>query len=319
MKNTVIVYPMPLTDISNLKNCIDYPTMQAHYIYKYTNKKITAVGTPYNWLQLRSADKHKDLFDIFNEHKVNLNTVKNLIITGVNAAKYFTSTELTRIKKSIKGDIYQIDDSNFNQSPFCQTFSHYTKKSHANDRSIELSLAVASDLFLPHQDFESRELVVHVDHRWTKTSRLECFDEVKECLRLLKNLVERSSRWKGLKIIYHTETVEDIDIIGTYDPKPMPITELAELYGSCHLAFLSHAETLGQYPLEMLSAGASILMHRKMIPKETRGLYPFKTYDNIDYENFLNTVNENTIRDNRQSVIKYDYSLWVEKMLTRMR
>lgn len=319
MKNLTIVYPMLLDSITDLRNCVDYPTMQAHYIYRYANKKTISVGTPYNWLYKSSSNKFKDLFDILNDHGINLNNVENLLITGVNSLKYFTKVELKRLQDSIKGNLYQIDDSNFNQNLYSFTFSHYTKQSHASDRSMEISLAVASDLFQPRQNFSDKEFVVHVDHRWTKTERLECFREIRDKLFLLQELVDQSTRWNRLKIIYHTEEINDIQRIGTYDPHPVSIIDLANIYGSCHLALLSHAETLGQYPLEMLSSGASILMHRKMIPKETRGLYPFDTYDRFNYKDYLNIVDEKIIDKNRQSILKYDYSLWVEKMITRIR
>lgn len=319
MKNLTIVYPMPLHDIVDLRNCVDYPTMQAHYIHRYAHKKSISVGTPYNWLYKSSSNKFKELFDLLNDQGINLNDVKNLLITGVNSLKYFTKVELKRIQDSIKGNLYQIDDSNFNQNPYSFTFSHYTKQSRASDRSIEISLAIASDLFQPGQNFDNGEFVVHVDHRWTKTERLECFQDIREKLFLLQELIESSQRWKRLKIIYHTEEINDIQRIGTYDPRSVSIIDLANIYSCCHLAFLSHAETLGQYPLEMLSAGASILMHRKMIPKETRDLYTFDTYDKFDYEEYLNTVDKTTIDLNRQSILKYDYSLWVEKMIARIR
>lgn len=310
---------MPLDNIDNLQNCIDYPTMQAHYIHRYANKRSISAGTPYNWLHKNSSNKFKELFDLLNDQGINLNDVKNLLITGVNSLKYFSTVELKRMKESIKGNLYQIDDSNFNQNLYSFTFSHYTKQSRASDRSIEISLAVATDLFRPSQNFDSGEFVVHVDHRWTKTERLECFKEVKDALFLLQDLINQSTKWNRLKIIYHTEEIQDIHRIGTYDPPPVSIFKLADIYSSCHLSFLSHAETLGQYPLEMLSSGSTILMHKKMIPKQTRGLYPFNTYDKFDYESYLNTVDKNTIDLNRQSILKYDYSLWVEKMITYIK
>jgi hypothetical protein len=319
MKNLTIVYPMPLHDIADLRNCVDYPTMQAHYIHRYAQKKSISVGTPYNWLYKSSSNKFKELLDRLTDHGINLNNVENLLITGVNSLKYFNKVELKKIQESIKGNLYQIDDSNFNQNPFSLTFSHYTKTSHSSDRSVEISLAIASDLFCPCQNFNNSEFVVHIDHRWTKTERLECFQEIREKLFLLQRLISQSLRWKKLKIVYHTDEIDDINRIGTYDPKSVPIIDLAKIYGCCHLAFLSHAETLGQYPLEMLSAGATILMRRKMIPKETRGLYPFKIYDKFNYENYLNTVDEKIIDENRRSILKYDYSLWVEKMINSIR
>jgi hypothetical protein len=319
LKQPVIVYPMPLSDITDITKCTDYETMQAYNIHKHAHKNTISIGAPYSWLQKGIASKFDALSRILVEHGININDVGDLVITGINSVKYVSAMDIQKITKSIKGKMYQIDDSNFNQNPYTFTFTHYTKKSHADDRSIEIGLAVATDLFKPEQKFDNNEFVVHVDHRWTKTHRIDGFADIKNQLQLISSLIKKNLKWKTLKIIYHTEIVNDIDKIGTYDPKPVPITDLAKIYGNCHLSFLSHAETLGQYPLEMLSSGATILMHKKMIPKETRNCYPYYTFDKFDHENYLNTMTQSTIEKNRQSVLKFDYSYWVENMLKHLQ
>lgn len=317
MQDLAIILAMPVEDTDDLSKCRDYPTMQSYQISKHTKShpKVTLVGTPYGWLSLNELDKAQKLIDVCREQSVNLSDHKNLLLCGVNTLKRFDKKSIDQMRSVVKGNLYQIDDSNFNEGKDFVTLAHYIKKSKPSEYSIDLGLAVADDVFEPGPKNLSGTFVVHVDHRWTKTQRLDGFDEVRTLLKNIKEYVSSDERWNDLRVIYHTEEISDIDSIGTYDPKDTDILSLAKIYSGCHLALVSHAETLGQYPLEMLCSGTSVVMNRKFIPKETRQSYHFYEFETFDFRKFMRDLNEETAQPNRASVSNFGYEIWVEKML----
>lgn len=294
--------------------------MQSHQIFKYGTKRNTVdfVGTPFGWLEESHPDKDLQLSEIFSNQGKVISDYNHLLVCGINSMKRFTATSIARLNSKINGSLFQIDDSNFNEGRNFVTLAHYIKKSHPSNHSIDLGLAVDTDTFVLGEKNLSGEFCVHVDHRWIKTSRLDGFLEIRKAISNLRSIVENSKRWNSLKIIYHTDVIKDLDKLGTYDPENVDMETLAEIYASTHLAFVSHAETLGQYPLEMLSAGASVVMHRKFIPKETRNLYKFYDINDFDPGGFLEEVNLNTFVDNRLEAQRFAYDIWVDKMLNQI-
>lgn len=317
MKDLAIILAVPLEDASDLSCCKDYPSMQSYQIFKHTKDiaSVSVVGTPYGWISENGPDKTKALIEICQRQGIDLDDHRNLLICGVNSLKKFDKISLSRLSSMISGSVYQIDDSNFNEGKEFVTLAHYIKKSKPSNHSIDLGLAVADDIFLKGHKTLSGTFVIHVDHRWTKTQRLDGFSEIRSLIADIKSAIENSERWNSVQVIYHTEDVVDIDSLGTYDPPDVDILALSEIYAKCHLAMVSHAETLGQYPLEMLCSGASVVMNRKFIPKETRGLYDFYEFNSFDPEKFLKDVNEISINLNRSKVLKFGYKVWVEKMI----
>ena len=310
----VIIYPMPLDQINDLKNCKDYNTMQAYHIHRYAKDRSKSVGTPIQWMFKRSDSKYHDLLGYLKKEGLQIENINDLVLTGVNATKWFSDNDLEQITKKIKGNLYKIDDSNYFQDQWSFTFAHFIRNKRPSDKSFNLSLAVGTDLFVPLQDLSMKEFIVHVDHRWTQTDRLDSFLEIKSTIKKIIEYNQKFKRWQNIKIIYHTDEIKDLDQLGQYNPKSVSITELAKIYGSAHLSFVSHAETLGQYPLEMLSCGVTIISHRKMIPKEIRNLYPFINIEKFDIEKFFDTYSEKVVIENRKSVIKFDYENWVNRM-----
>ena len=309
---------MPLDKINDLSACTDYDTMQSYFIHKYAKDRSISVGTPFKWMSKRSNVKYQDLCNYLKRSCIDIKSINDIILAGVNSTKWFSDDDLQTINNLIKGKLYKIDDSNYFQDQYSFVFSHYTRDSRPSDRSIELSLAVASDLFVPQQNWIDNTLVVHIDHRWNKTERLNCFDEIKNVLHDLKKITYSHNKWTQLEIYYHTDKITDIERIGTYDPSQLSITKLSKIYGRCHLAFVSHAETLGQYPLEMLSSGATVISHKKMIPREIRKLYPFINLEKINLEKILNNLTEITSQENRKSILHFDYKNWVDKIFNHL-
>lgn len=311
---------MPLAQASENKHCRDYPTMQSHQIFKHGVKRhnVDFIGTPVDWLSHFEPDKDLRLAEIFNRQNKSIEDYENLLICGVNSLKRFTTASIFRLGSMIRGSLFQIDDSNFNQDKGFITLAHYIKKNHSSEHSIDLGLAVDTETFRPGDKNLSGQLIVHVDHRWTKTARLDGFDTIKSIISEMKSIIDQDDRWNSIKVVYHTEEISDISTLGEYDPKNTSMEDLAAIYSKTHLAFVSHAETLGQYPLEMLSSGASVVMHRKFIPKETRNLYGFLDITEFDPKKFLREVNSEEFSANRSQAEKFSYSIWVDKMLDRI-
>lgn len=294
--------------------------MQSHQIFKHGSKRNIAefVGTPFGWLEESRPDIDIRLSQIFLDQGKSISDYENLLVCGVNSMKRFTAAAIARLRSKIKKSIFQIDDSNFNEGRDFVTLAHYIKKSHSCDHSIDLGLAVDTDTFALGKKNLSGEFFIHVDHRWTKTPRLHGFDVIKSTIANIKSVIKDSERWQDIKVIYHTDEITDIAKIGTYDPKNTSIDELASIYSKTHLAFVSHAETLGQYPLEMLSSGASVIMHRKFIPKETRNLYQFCDITQFEPRTFLRELNPDIFVANRAQAQKFSYDGWVDKMLDQI-
>lgn len=305
---------MPLAQITDLENCVDYNTMQAYFIHQYAKDKSISVGTPINWMFRRSNSKYQDLIAYLQKERINIENIHDLILTGVNATKWFSESDLDKISKKIKGRLYKIDDSNYFQDQWSFTFAHFIRDKRPSDRTFNLSLAVAVDLFVPSQDLSMKEFIIHVDHRWTQTERLDSFLEIKSIIKKIIEYNEKVKKWKNIKVIYHSGEIKDLNKLGSFNPGTVPIKKLAKIYGSSHLAFVSHAETLGQYPLEMLSCGVPVVSHKKMIPRELRKLYPFMDIEKFKVEDFFDRYSEKIFLENRKSVLKFSYSNWTNNM-----
>lgn len=320
MKPLGIVLAMPLEHAGNIHSCRDYPTMQSHQIFKYGSRRNTVefVGTPFGWLDEFHPDTDIGLSQIFLDQGKSVSDYENLLVCGVNSMKRFSAAAIARLRSQIKKSIFQIDDSNFNEGRDFVTLAHYIKKSHPSDHSINLGLAVDTDTFVLGKKNLSGEFFIHVDHRWTKTHRLDGFDVIKSVIANIRSVIKNSDRWHDIRVIYHTDEITDIARIGTYDPGNTSIDQLASIYSKTHLAFVSHAETLGQYPLEMLSSGASVAMHRKFIPKETRNLYQFCDIAQFEPKTFLRELNADIFVANRAQAQKFSYDGWVDKMLDQI-
>lgn len=319
MKNQIdllVVYPLPVELIENVENVFDYGSMQSCFMHQHLKNrkdiKIQFLGTSYEWITEYSKEKDQQLINKLNEIGINIHNIKNILITGVQSSKCFKGQSISNILSKISGNIYQMADSNNFVLENVHTIGHYDRLGGDHLQASVAGLAVNTELFRPNKSLKDN-FIVHVDHRML--GRFECFDKIKEKLHLIKDLVSKSNRWSGLEIYYHSELITDIDELGAYDPLVVKITQLNEIYSKSHLAFVSHSETLGQYPLEMLSCGTTIITRPKLIPKQVARQIIWNDIDSFNYENYISEVSEKDFQKNRDSVLNYDYKNFIDNII----
>ena len=312
----LVVYPLPVELIENIENIFDYGSMQASFMHQHLKNikdlKIQFLGTSYEWITEYNKDKDQQLIDKLNENGINIHNIKNILITGVQSSKCFKGESISNILSKISGKIYQMADSNNFVLENVHTVGYYDRLGVEHPQASVAGLAVNTELFRPNKNLKD-SFIVHIDHRML--GRYEHFDKIKEKLYLIKDIVSKSNRWSGLEIYYHSELVTDINVLGTYDPAVIKIIQLKEIYSKSHLAFVSHAETLGQYPLEMLSCGTTIITGPKLIPKQVARQIVWNDIDAFDYEKYITEVSEKDFQKNRDSVLNYDYKNFINNII----
>lgn len=317
MIDLLVVYPLPIETIKNINNCNDYGSMQAHFMHSEflkSSANIKYIGTSYEWITGKSVHKDNDLKILCDQSGFSIYDVNHLLLTGVKSTKPFRGDSLSRLKKMIKGNIYQMADNNDTSHGLAYTIAHYDKCGGIRERSPIAGLAVASDIFIPRQSFLDKIFRIHIDHRLL--GRHDAFEAIRLKIKKLKDEFVANDRWSDIEIYYHSDNITNIDVIGTYDPKPIPLTKLSHIYSTSHIGIVSHRETMGQYPLELLSSGATILVgDDSYLPKGVRNQVNFHLLETFDFLDYMKNVNESYLEINRKSVDNLSYSNFVKNVL----
>lgn len=319
MIDLLIIYPCEIYKIKSLDLVDSYDVMQSFFVEQnikkyYNNKNIVTIGLN---IWRPKKEKAKFSFSFFQNclqnQGIDLNEVKHVLFTKLGPERQFEKGFIKNLLDVISGNIYKFEDANRNVYDIDRfyTIGHFTKKG-PTDNYIDCGLSVATDLFYPAEIKNNEEFVVHVDHNYPNIANY--VEDIKQFLFLLENKISTNSQWKRLKLIYHDREAA-IDDLGHFDFKNIKITDLAEVYRHCHLGIISHRESLGQYPLEMLSSGVNVLSMTKLdllIPVKEQ--LPLLHYNTLKIDALLDPMwLEASSRDNRQHMLKYDYSLFVRK------
>lgn len=314
----LIVYCVDKKILNSLKYVTNYPEMKTYFFHKalmrsqtIQNKKIAFVYLPGFW-NSKSKNKFQEFKTLIADQGIDISQVDNLLFALLGSLKVFRQNSLTELCNSITGKIYKFEDKDIRCSPYdkIQTIGHYQQAKQTNN-FLNAGFTVARDVFVPIQDFDSIVFKVHVDHDLEKRENI--FPEIKTILFELKNRIMNHAHWQDLEVYYH-ETICEIEDIGHSNYGHLTLDKLAKVYGACHLAFLSHTETLGQYPLEMLSCGVNVcarkthLMHNELPIIDVDGP--------IDYDMLLdNQLIQTSIGKNRESVSNFSFDNYVHKII----
>lgn len=318
----LVIFPCNQKVLDDIKLVNDYNSMQAFFINqaikKLSNKNIVCVGLDNLWKPKQKGVKNKITLNMLQsslqEYQINFGDCNHVLFTHLGAHKQFHKTVIDEILQQIYGAIFKFEDFNhrlFTDQPV-YTIGHYTKGDNIF-QYFDAEISIASDIFLPNQSYDDRIFKVHVDHNFH--GRNECFDEIKNFLYDLENRLKKSNYWKTLEVYYHDRLCK-IDEIGHFNYNHLDIVSLAEIYGQCHLSFVSHRETLGQYPFEMLSAGVGVvLLQNSFLNGPVRQKIDSILIKSID-ELSLDPSDLKRSGENYRSIsLNYSYDLFVDKML----
>lgn len=319
----LVIFPCNRKVLDDIKLVNDYNSMQAFFINqaikKLSNKNIVCVGLDNLWKPKQKGLKHKITFNMLQsalqEYHINFSDCNHVLFTHLGAHRQLHKTVIDEILQEISGSIFKFEDYNKrlfdNKSVY--TIGHFTDSGDIH-QYFDAGLSVATDLFSPKQCYNDSVFKVHVDHNYQGVDN--CFNEIKDFLYNLKNKLEKTDHWKELEVYYHDRLCK-INEIGHFDYEHLDIVSLAEIYGKCHLSFVSHKESLGQYPFEMLSAGVGVILLRNNFLKgpirQQIDNVLITSVDNIS----LDSVDLKRHRDNYRSFsLNYSYDLFVDKILS---
>jgi hypothetical protein len=237
-----------------------------------------------------------------------------VLFTHLGAHRQFHKSLLDKILNEISGSVYKFEDCNirlFDNQRIC-TIGHFTTGNNVSNY-FDAGVSVANDIFVPNQNFSDGIFKVHVDHNYVGVDN--SFKEIKVFLQDLESKVQRDSYWKNLEVYYH-DSVCDINDLGHFDFNNLDILSLAKIYSQCHLSFISHRESLGQYPLEMLSSGAGVvLLNDKFLKDSIRdNLEKFLITDMSQISLCVDDLLRQQ-KNNRNNVLKYSYFAFVNNIL----
>jgi hypothetical protein len=324
----LVIFPCNSEVFTDISKITDYDSMQAYFIYSALRqltleKNIVCIG--YDDLWLPKSCKNKITFDQFitklKKRNIKITDCCHVLITKLNSSKQFGNGFLDSVLESISGNVYKFEDKNIRvfDNPRLITIGHYSKgPEEAN--FINAGLAIPTDIFYPQQIVNNRVYKVHVDHNYPGVAN--CFSEIKQVLHGLENRIQEHPDWDKLEVIYHTLPTK-IDNIGHFETTNICINNLSKIYGQCHLAFLSHRESLGQYPFELCASGVNVIILKKNllsgdVMKDATAVHRISV-DEFNYFLFLNkTFIKTSININSKSVEDMSYLRYVQNFLEAM-
>ena len=315
----LIVYCVDKNVTESLDNITNYPEMKTYFLHNEVvqsawmlQKNIKFLFLPSFWLS-KSKDKFTEFKNLANEQGIDISLVDDILFGLLGSLKVFKKNSLNELCSAIPGKIYKFEDRDVRcfENDKIQTIGHF-KIIRQPCNFLDAGLTVAHDIFLPRQDFDKRVFKIHVDH--DLADRENVFSKIKNIIIDIKEKISGHSHWQDLIVIYHDKEVA-VEQLGNIEYDHLPIKELATLYGSCHLSFLSHRETLGQYPLEMLSCGVNVIARSSHILHDK--LSTIDIDKDIDYDQLLDLdfIKESIIR-NRDSVNDYSFKSYTDKILS---
>lgn len=312
------VYPCRAQAIQSIDNIECFHSMKAYFLTRAFN----ALDHNYNIVQLfypnyYQLGKNKiicdEFLDLCKKQNIDINRVENILFGSVCMFTFF-KFGIERLMNIIPGKIIRSEDCEGKAVANSRvvTISHYRKKL-VDWNVINGGLIVASDVFVPKQDWGSKVLKIHVDHNYKNVP--EIFSSIKNLLFKIQQKIKGHTQWNELIIYYHDRQCS-IDDLGHFNFKTLPITELAELYGQCHISIMSHKESLGMYPLEVKSAGSVLISENGLLVPELQNEYGYLKLNSLDLDLLLDKdfLIKNSI-EGRKQMIDYDIDRYAKKIL----
>lgn len=317
----LVLYPCEKKVLYSMDEIASYNEMRSFFLHesieKIKSKKTHIVHAclPGFWHK-KSKEKFDKLANELSNQNIDISTVNNMIFCTIGGYKPFRGDSKQKLIDTVKGKTLKLDDYEVRlagHNRLC-TVGHFQKGYCDPNEFLLGGLTVASHIFLPKQNFDDRILKIHIDHNFQ--GRETVFKKIKEILYEIENRIKTHYFWKDLEIYYHSKK-ESIERLGHFDFSNISLSSLANLYGSCHIGFMSHRETLGQYPLELLSCGAIVIGDTaNHLPKEVSEQFSITDINDFSIDEIIDPeyVRKN-ITKNREKILKFDFDNYSRKIL----
>jgi hypothetical protein len=312
----LVIYPCHSTAIESVENIKCFHSMKAYFLnrsFNGLNQDLNIVPLFWPNYYTKSKNKFRDLQIQCEQQNINIDDVQNILFSSVCMFTFF-KYGLGQLVEKIPGKIIKCEDHEgkpLYSEKLC-TIGHFQKQL-VPWNFVNGGLIVASDHFVPLQDWESKILKVHIDHNYLIQPNI--FPKIKELLLTIQEKIVNHPDWNSLEIFYH-DRQSSIDELGYFDFSHLSMPALAKIYGSCHIGIMSHRESLGMYPLEILSSGAILITDKNLLVAELRNEYPFKEIDDINLDLLLDkTMLMNDSLKNRNHIKKYHFDNYASKIL----
>lgn len=311
----LVVYCVSYKAVKNISEVKNYPQMKSHFFHKNfvplinENQSVKFMFLTDWWLK-KSKHKFEEFSSLAQAQNIDLKNVKDILFALLGTTTVWKSDSLTKLLDTVQGKIYKFEDKDIRlfADERIKTIGHFeTKKDAPNYYSA--GFCVATDFFAPNQDWSSSTLKIHIDHNLD--GRENIFPDIKNALYKIKKSIKKYREWDDIEVYYH-DTLCEIEDIGHNDYNFIPLKNLSELYGSCNIAFLSHKETMGQYPLEMMSCGVPVIgkpNHVQWSEPEIINIH------NLDVDTFLKKENLKRLSiKNNHLISKYSFETFAQNV-----
>ena len=315
MKKFLLLTPLPeYQDDINL--CNSFNSVMTFFLKKYLEK----AGCDCKVIPT------EDAFTIKHASKSNYHTFKRLIedtgvldeftyvvILGIKSLRSCDPRILHILKNNVKGRLFELDETGKRSNS--EFVCIYMIPADETDNTKFIGQGVDLDFLYP--DKQPNILSIHVDHAWP--ARAEYFDRIREQLtELVESQIYKAYGFESVEILFHTVPVDDIALINNTVITPgIPFPQLAEIYRKVNVGFVSHAETMGNYPLEIAAAGGTVILpDSKSLPGAVKALVKFYT---SDIDNFWHTVLSNLMQTQEQNILlakNFSYEKVVNRLIT---
>lgn len=310
----------PLADYHNDINlCNSYNSVMTFFLKKYLERAgcdCKVIATEDALTIKRVSKSNYTTFKRLVEDNNILNEYKYVVILGIKSLRSCDPRILNILKNNVKGRVFELDETGKRANP--EFTCVYMVPADETDNAKFMGQGVDLDFLYPVK--QPNILIVHIDHAWP--TRAEYFDQIRERLKeLVESKIYKTYGFQSVDIIYHTVPVSDITQINNSTKTPgVPFPELAEIYRKVNVGFISHAETMGNYPLEIAATGATVILpDARGVPKSVMHLVKFYR---SDIDNFWNTVLSNlaqTQNENIEMAKNFSYEKVADRLINIIR
>lgn len=240
-----------------------------------------------------------------------LDEFTHIVILGIKSLRSCDPRILNVLRNNVQGQVFELDETGKRVNADFVTI--YMIPAEETDNTRFIGQGVDLDFLYPAK--QPNILSIHVDHAWP--TRAEYFEQIRErLLELVESKIYKTYGFESVEILYHTIRVDDITLINNTVSTPgVPFPELAAIYRKVNVGFISHAETMGNYPLEIAAAGGTVILPvSKGVPGSVMALIKFYT---IDIDNFWHTILSNltqTLEQNTLLAKNFSYEKVAERL-----
>lgn len=300
--------------VDDINCCNSYNSVMAFFLKKYLKKydvdvELIPVADSFTRKQISKSN-----FRTFKKLILDTNlleTFDKIIILGIKSLRSIHPKVLEEILKC-KDKIFELDETAKRRSEDFTTLFMVGDEEYTNAKFI--GQGVDLDFLYPEQSH--KELVIHVDHPWY--TGVHYFDLIYEKnLQLIKEEIFKKYGFESVKFIYHTEEIEDISKINSLtNPQNVSFLKLSEIYRKTHVGFISHPESMGNYPLELAACGAVVVLpNNNAIPGFIKNQINWVSIGQENFWDYIFLNLDEIQKSNQQKAIKFSYDAVVERII----